>query len=232
MAPSTSRMCRSSIRRGCPSLNNARKSGFLTPTLGSSSSSGLTLSAPYYWNIAPNMDATISPRIYSKRVRRWRPSSATSIRISPATCAASTCRATSRRTTKIATPIRYVTSRTSGRASRAPLNIAGVSDDDYFTDLSSRSVLTSQRQLLRQGVLSYGAPSGGWWSATMIDSPYQTLNPDSTTSQHIDKVYSLAPQVNPVARRPEFLGRIWPLTAVHLLHPCRCEQQRSFQAQG
>ena len=31
----------------------------------------------------------------------------------------------------------------------------------------------------------------------MIGQSLQTLNPDSTTSQHIDKVYSLAPQVNP-----------------------------------
>ncbi len=49
------------------SLNNERKSGFLSPTFGSSSDSGLELTLPYYWNIAPNMDATIAPRVYAKR---------------------------------------------------------------------------------------------------------------------------------------------------------------------
>ena len=46
----------------------------------------------------------------------------------------------------------------------------------------------------------------------MVGQSYQTLNPDSTSSQHIDKVYSLAPQVNLVARRPEFLGADLALT--------------------
>lgn len=40
-----------------------RRSGFLTPSYGSSSILGLTLQVPYYWNIAPNKDATITPFI-------------------------------------------------------------------------------------------------------------------------------------------------------------------------
>ncbi|MDR2788849.1 MAG: hypothetical protein LBD06_10950, partial [Candidatus Accumulibacter sp.] len=49
------------------SLNNQRKSGVLAPTFSSSTRTGLDLSIPYYWNIAPNYDATIEPRIMSKR---------------------------------------------------------------------------------------------------------------------------------------------------------------------
>jgi LPS-assembly protein len=48
-------------------LNDKRKSGFLLPELAFSSQNGADLSAPYYWNIAPNMDATIKPRFLSKR---------------------------------------------------------------------------------------------------------------------------------------------------------------------
>ncbi|MDY0067660.1 MAG: LPS assembly protein LptD [Steroidobacteraceae bacterium] len=51
-------------------VGDQRKSGFLFPTLGSSSSNGYSLSAPWYWNIAPNMDATFSPTWYSKRGAR------------------------------------------------------------------------------------------------------------------------------------------------------------------
>jgi LPS-assembly protein len=48
-------------------LGSERKSGFLFPTIGNTSSSGLQLGDPYYWNIAPNADFTFEPTIYSKR---------------------------------------------------------------------------------------------------------------------------------------------------------------------
>ena len=38
-----------------------RKSGFLTPSFGSSTSTGTFARTPYYYNISPNSDATISP---------------------------------------------------------------------------------------------------------------------------------------------------------------------------
>lgn len=48
-------------------LSDARKSGFLFPDISSSSRTGLTLAAPWYWNIAPNQDATFTPTIYQQR---------------------------------------------------------------------------------------------------------------------------------------------------------------------
>jgi LPS-assembly protein len=48
-------------------LTSARQTGLLFPTLGSSSRNGATLSAPWYWNIAPNKDLTLTPTIYSRR---------------------------------------------------------------------------------------------------------------------------------------------------------------------
>src|SRR5262245_44680178 len=44
-----------------------RKSGFLFPTIGTSSNSGYSMSVPWYWNLAPNYDATFTPTWYSKR---------------------------------------------------------------------------------------------------------------------------------------------------------------------
>ena len=44
-----------------------RKSGFLVPSFGTSSSGGFEFSTPYYWNIAPEMDATITPRYITDR---------------------------------------------------------------------------------------------------------------------------------------------------------------------
>jgi LPS-assembly protein len=48
-------------------LSGDRRSGVLPPTFSLSSSNGFELSVPYYFNIAPNRDLTITPRLISKR---------------------------------------------------------------------------------------------------------------------------------------------------------------------
>jgi LPS-assembly protein len=48
-------------------LGSERKSGFLFPTLGHSQRGGVQLAVPFYWNIAPNADATLEPTEYSRR---------------------------------------------------------------------------------------------------------------------------------------------------------------------
>jgi LPS-assembly protein len=48
-------------------VTDKRKSGFLYPQISSTSRSGLEIKTPFYWNIAPNYDATITPRYLSKR---------------------------------------------------------------------------------------------------------------------------------------------------------------------
>src|SRR5262249_55469639 len=48
-------------------LSSERKSGFLYPTIGNNSRSGVSFSIPYYWNIAPNADLTFEPIEYSRR---------------------------------------------------------------------------------------------------------------------------------------------------------------------
>ncbi|HMC15448.1 MAG TPA: LPS assembly protein LptD, partial [Albitalea sp.] len=48
-------------------LTDARKSGWLPPSINIDNKSGLQVSAPYYWNIAPNHDATFTPGISAKR---------------------------------------------------------------------------------------------------------------------------------------------------------------------
>ena len=48
-------------------LSNRRKSGFLPPRFGTNSLNGTDLEIPYYFNLAPNYDLTLSPRWMSKR---------------------------------------------------------------------------------------------------------------------------------------------------------------------
>ena len=49
------------------SFNNQRKSGLLAPTIGTTSRSGFEVLTPFYWNIRPDMDATLATRYLSKR---------------------------------------------------------------------------------------------------------------------------------------------------------------------
>jgi LPS-assembly protein len=48
-------------------LTDERKSGWLPPLLGIDTVNGVLASQPYYFDIAPNRDATITPRLMSKR---------------------------------------------------------------------------------------------------------------------------------------------------------------------
>jgi LPS-assembly protein len=48
-------------------LGDARQSGLLFPSFGHSGSNGYQLDVPYYFNLAPNYDATLTPGILSRR---------------------------------------------------------------------------------------------------------------------------------------------------------------------
>jgi LPS-assembly protein len=48
-------------------VTDERKSGWLPPNFDLDNKKGVELGVPYYWNIAPNHDATFVPTIYSRR---------------------------------------------------------------------------------------------------------------------------------------------------------------------
>lgn len=48
-------------------LSSRRKSGFLTPSFGTNISGGAEVAVPYYFNLAPNHDATLTARAMSDR---------------------------------------------------------------------------------------------------------------------------------------------------------------------
>jgi LPS-assembly protein len=48
-------------------IDDRRKSGFLLPGIGDSDKHGFELETPYYWNIAPQADATITPHQMANR---------------------------------------------------------------------------------------------------------------------------------------------------------------------
>lgn len=52
-------------------VGDQRQTGFLYPSFGHSSRNGIEASVPFYWNIAPNMDATITPEYMQERGTLW-----------------------------------------------------------------------------------------------------------------------------------------------------------------
>jgi LPS-assembly protein len=153
------------------SLNDERKTGFLPPSIGSSGKSGLEVSTPFYINLAPNRDLTITPRELSKRglqlagqfryLGRGYDGDARFEEISK---------------DRVANISRYALTMQHNQRFNSNLtgylNINKVSDDNYFRDLSSRINVTSQTTLPRDGMLSY---TGGWWTATARAQRFQIL---------------------------------------------------------
>lgn len=52
-------------------IGDQRRSGFLSPNVKYGTNNGVELMLPYYWNIAPNYDATLTTHYMSKRGLRW-----------------------------------------------------------------------------------------------------------------------------------------------------------------
>ncbi len=153
------------------SLNSERKSGFLSPSYGGTGNSGAELSLPYYWNIAPDMDATITPRLMTKRgmqlkneFRYLEPtySGTANLEILPNDRIAGTNRDF----------VALQHQHNLGGGWAGLLKLEKASDDNYFRDLSTEIGITSQANLLRDGLLSY---AGANWSFSARSQSFQTL---------------------------------------------------------
>jgi len=170
-------------------LNDQRRSGLLGPVLGSTSKGGREITLPFYWNIASNYDATITPRFIEKRgmlldneFRYMGGSYSGSVQYGEL------------RDDRVAQLTRTHTSllhvQNFGGGVTGSLNLNEAGDDAYFRDLSSDPAIATQKQLLREGALSY---SGGGWSASVRAQSYQTLqDPNAPTPLP----YRRLPQVN------------------------------------
>jgi LPS-assembly protein len=152
-------------------LNSNRRSGFLAPSYGYTNTGGYELTVPYYWNIANNFDATIAPRVISKRgtqfnneFRYLEPSYGGVMHYEVL--------AGDRLSNTTRSFMSLNHSQNLGGGVGLALNLNRVSDDAYFRDLSTTATVTSQATLLRDGVLSYG---GGWWSTSARVQSFQTL---------------------------------------------------------
>jgi len=167
---------------------SGRKTGFLLPDIGTSTASGTTIGLPFYWNIAPDRDATITPYYYSKRGNQ------------------------------LDTEFRYLNRASSGQINLSYLpndSVYGddrkyahvqhkalpargwsysldgqyVSDGQYFNDFGAQLSIASQTELERRFDVHYQASQ---WHMDGLFQGFQTLDP---TIPELDRPYQRLPQV-------------------------------------
>ncbi|OOG37167.1 LPS-assembly protein LptD [Polaromonas sp. A23] len=174
-------------------LSDKRKSGMLPPTIGIDSVSGMALTVPYYFDIAPNRDATLTPTFMSKRgvdlggeyrylERNYKGELRANL------MPGDRLRNRDRWSYNYLHSGQYSTGLQAVGSVGLNLNLNRVSDDNYWRDFSRSGVLT-QRLLPSDASLNWGR---GPFSVTLRSLTYQTLQ---DVSAPIVPPYDRAPQL-------------------------------------
>jgi len=167
---------------------DARKSGLLFPSFGTSSKSGFEFGVPYYFNLAPNYDATLMPTWFSRRgielsgnFRYLTEGSHGKFegRFLPSDQLANRDRGYAR--------LEHVTDFT--RSLRFSVDLQDASDSRYFEDFSSGPEGTSITYLERHIGLQM---LGHGWRASALLQNFQTID---TGIAPADRPYMRTPQL-------------------------------------
>jgi len=169
-------------------ISKERLSGFLYPQIEQTTNTGLEVTAPFYWNIAENYDATITPRYMSKRGLQ------------------------------LQTEFRYLMDEQAGKIDfeyldndkeiqtnddsryllrlqhigtfsedfRAYVDYTTISDDNYLVDIGSKQYNSNDAYLYQTGELAY---FGEQWQATVQLQDFEVLGdhqPSYKTLPHIE----------------------------------------------
>ena len=190
-------------------LTNARKSGFLTPALGSTGVRGLEVTVPYYLNLAPNYDATLTPRLMSKRGLML----GTQFRYLLENPDGTTGKATGEIDTEYL-PHDHVTGDNRYQLAwqhtqqfepwlSGFVNVQKVSDDTYFADFADRIAITSQKSLPRDAGLQAIA---GPLTILARTQSFQTLQDPNAP---VTPPYNRVPQVLATLQDADWMGLTW-----------------------
>lgn len=184
-------------------IDDQRKSGFLSPTIRDSSRSGIDFATPYYLNLAPRYDATLTPRIITRRGEM------------------------------LETEFRYLTRTGTGRVNtswlpdddlierdrylfhyrhfgrpteRLNLDIEfnRVSDSDYHRDLGGNLSIASITHLEQRALLNYQADT---WMASARLQAWQTIDDTIAANR---RPYRQLPALLFRSQQPEYSHRINP----------------------
>lgn len=186
-------------------LSDARRSGWLSPQVGVDTLNGVDVLMPYYWNIAPNRDLTLTPRVASKRglelgseFRYLEPLYRGDIRADLMPW--DTLRSRSR--WAVATRHSQSFPGLLGGNGAASVSLNRVSDDDYWKD-SPRGVSALTQRLLSNEALVSWASGNGLVTGFARAQQWQTLQ-DITSP--IRPPYGRLPQVFARVSQPNLGG--------------------------
>ncbi|MCF6225791.1 MAG: LPS assembly protein LptD [Xanthomonadales bacterium] len=169
-------------------IDDRRQTGFLYPSLGSSNDNGFDVSIPWYWNIAPNQDLTLTPRWITDRGfmlgSQYRFMTARTINSVDIKYLADDDRTGEDR-------YHYKVSHKGiiNPQWKTKLLLNRVSDEDYFFDLGN-SLVQSSRQFLRSQVGISGR--GKYWGFDLQADNFQILDAEINPNRG---PYSRVPQL-------------------------------------
>jgi len=194
------------------SLSGARRSGWLPAVPGFSSRGGAELTVPYYFNIAPNRDLTVSPHYISRRGLQM---GAVGRYIGE----------TDAGSYEGKTYVEYLANDKEKGIDRWQItsthsqalakdwsfgwNVRAASDEDYPNDFSKTVAGSAERQLLKELRTDY---RGETWSLTARVQKYQVLQDPDLTSV-TPRPYDRLPAVNFHAARYDVGGFDWQVDA-------------------
>jgi len=184
-------------------LENRRKSGLLTPYYSNSTTRGLELGVPFYWNIAPEYDATLTPIFMTKRgsmlknefrYLHRRNTGEARLELLPEDKAAQTERF----------GFSWQHQQSFAPSLVGHLDYNRVSDDLYFVDLASQVRQSSTGNLPQDGYLLYsGSTRRAAYTAQARVQRFQTLQDPNAP---IVPPYERVPQLNLTATVNDIAG--------------------------
>lgn len=170
-----------------------RKTGFLVPSIAETSVAGTEVAVPWYWNMAPQRDATLTPRLMTRRgtllegeFRYLNENSRGQLDLGHIS--------DDRVFGEERSALQFTHAGTPAARWRTQMDYRFVSDKDYLDDFGGDLATTSVTHLERRGELEY---RGEAWRGNLLLQGYQTLDESLPVSA---RPYQRLPQLRVSSR--------------------------------
>ncbi len=171
-------------------LSDQRKSGFLLPRLGTATNRGLELATPYYFNLAPNYDDTLTPHLMTRRGLQIQNEFRYLTRDSQGTLQLEALQNDRLANGDNRAAGTYQHTQTFSPLWSGNVDVHAVSDKQYLNDFGDDIGITSQTHLPQNAEVDY---RGAAWNFSARAADYQTIDP---TILPADRPYTRLPQLN------------------------------------